>query len=957
MQYVAIDLEMTGIDQATDEIIEIAAVKFGTDGVRDRFATLVNPGRPLPRRIESLTGIKAAELKDAPRFDEVVDRFIRFVGDAPVVGQNVEWDLAFLAKHGLVPEGPLYDTAELAELLLPGLPEYSLRSLAKHLGIEFPVRHRALPDAEATMSVFLNLRRRAEEIDPVVLDEIVRLTAMNDWPLRYFFRDAAASARRVSARRSADVDGLPLDVVGRSQESVPALVANQAIKPVTGDEVTAIFEAAVSDPERFPGFEQRPEQVRMAATVAETLSVDGRLVVEAGTGTGKSIAYLLPAACFALRNNARVLVTTNTINLQEQITGKDIPELYRLLEAGAPPDVRRRSGELRVTQLKGRRNYLCLQRLAVLRRQGATTDVEARFLTRILLWLQNTETGDRSELALRPEEEALWYRVSAQNTTCFAGPSYYVRTGACQLLRARRRADAAHIVVANHALLLSDLASGGRALPPYDRLIVDEAHNLEDEATSQFGFQAGQGHFIEFLAGLHDGERLSGLVADVHAALRLVPPTSPAAQIHQVADTLAERVEHARARVPEVFGRVNAFVLNHGESGGDYDNRLLLTPGKRAQPEWAHVELAWEDARMALLPVEDGLVKLSVALGDANGEEILDYDSLLGSVAATAQDGLRLRKGVDDIVEKNDSDRIAWITTNRLTSAVSFSSAPLHVGEVLEDYLFGRKASVVLTSATLSTGGTFKYVKERLGVEDADELLLGSPFDYKRAALVLLPTDVPEPSRREYQQAVEEAVIALCTASKGRALVLFTSHSALRATHRSVKQPLQRAGVRVLGQGIDGTPKEILAALKSDPETVLLGTSSFWEGVDVVGEALSLLVITKLPFSVPTDPVFSARAALFEEPFTDYALPQAVLRFKQGFGRLIRHRTDRGAIVVLDRRLLSKNYGRAFLGSLPACSVTQAPLGQLPPLVGRWLGSRPASEQATGRDRARRLSD
>jgi DNA polymerase-3 subunit epsilon/ATP-dependent DNA helicase DinG len=340
--------------------------------------------------------------------------------------------------------------------------------------------------------------------------------------------------------------------------------------------------------------------------------------------------------------------------------------------------------------------------------------------------------------------------------------------------------------------------------------------------------------------------------------------------------------------------------------------------------------------------VEGALVKLNVALAETNGDDILDYDALVSTLANAVQDGLRLRKGVDEIIEKNDNDRIAWITTNRATLQVSFSSAPLHVGEVLEDYLFGRKASVVLTSATLSTGGTFKYVKERLGVEDADELLLGSPFDYKRAALVLLPTDMPEPSRREYQAAVDEAVVALCSASKGRALVLFTSYSALRATHRAVKPKLERDGIRVLGQGIEGTPKEIIAALKSDSRTVLLGTSSFWEGVDVVGEALSLLIITKLPFSVPTDPVFAARSALFDEPFKDYALPQSVLRFKQGFGRLIRHKSDRGVLVALDRRLLSKNYGRAFLGSLPSCSISQAPAAQLPPIVARWLNGRGA---------------
>lgn len=950
MEYVALDLEMTGVDLETDDIIEVGAVRFTADGPRERFSTLVNPGRPLPRRIAALTGIRNEELATAPPFTEVAERLVRFVGDAPVVGQHVDWDLAFLKKYGLVAAGPVFDTAQIAELLLPGRPDYSLRNLAHLLDVEFPVQHRALPDAEAAMVVFLRLLERARRVDPLVLDEIVRLTANTSWPLRHFFRAAAAGApRRGEGRRRHDLEGMPLDVAPSPADLPPPLTANQRLRSVTPVEVAAVFEAAGRDPERFPGFERRPEQVTMAEAVAETLSGQGTLVVEAGTGTGKSLAYLVPAACFALRNNARVVVSTNTIALQEQITNKDVPQLYRLLEAGAPDDIRPRVPELRVAQIKGRRNYLCLQRLAALRRAGAQNEVEARFLARILLWLQVTESGDRAELSLPPEEEPLWNRVCAQDSACFAGPSYYVRNGTCLLLRARRRAEGAHIVVANHALLLSDLAAGGHALPSYERLIVDEAHNLEDEATTQFGFQAGQGHFLEYLDGLclRTAGRDSGLVADLHAALRLVPETDPAYRLHAAAEVVAEAAQRARARVPELFARVGEFVAQHGDNGGEYDHRLLLTEAKRAQPQWAQVELAWENTRLALLAVEDALVRLNLALGDAEGANILDHDALLSGVAAAVQQGLRLREGLDEIIERHDGDRIAWITINRLTGVVSFSSAPLHVGEVLNDYLFGRKASTVLTSATLSTGGSFKYIKERLGVPEARELMLGSPFDYKRAALVLVPNDMPEPTEREYQRAVEKAVMELCTASRGRALVLFTSHSALRATHAAVKRPLEKAGIRVLGQNIDGTAAEILAQLRANPQTVLLGTASFWEGVDIVGEALSLLVIAKLPFSVPTDPVFSARASLLDDPFNEYAVPQAGLRFKQGFGRLIRHRDDRGVMVVLDRRLRSKRYGRVFLNSLPPCTVSEAPLHQLPPLVARWLNGR--SRQAEAR--------
>ncbi len=945
---VSLDLEMTGVDPATDAIIEIGLVRFDAGGVMDRFSSLVAPERALPKRIESLTGITATALADAPRWEHIAETVRRFLGTAPLVGQNIGVDLAFLRRRGLEPSGPVFDTAEMGELLLPGRPDYSLRSLTRLLQIDFPVQHRALPDAEAAMKVFLALRARLTRLDRPVLAEVARLTAPHHWPLAPLFVELAGSAPSPRPAAGADLDGVALDLTARAPELPPSLTANQQILPVTGDEAAAVFAAAAQDRRRFPKFEQRPEQVEMAAAVAETLSSEGTLVVEAGTGTGKSLAYLVPAACYALRNNARVLISTNTINLQEQITGKDTQDLYRLLEAGAPPDLHGRTAELRVTQLKGRRNYVCLQRLLGMRRSGATTDIEARFLARILVWLQLTETGDRSELTLRQDEEPLWARISAQNSNCFSGPSYYVRNGSCQLLRARKRAEGSHIVIANHALLLSDLAAGGRALPAYDRLIVDEAHNLEDEATSQFGFQAGQGHFTEYLDSLlvRGAGKESGIVADVHDALRLVPNTSPGYRLHALADSVGQAVDRARARIPELFQCVNGFITNHGDAGGEYDNRLLLTSAKRAQPEWEQVELAWEDNRLLLLEVENQLVKLSTGLSDANSEQILDYDTLLGNVVAATQRGQQLRKGVDEIVERHDNDRIAWMTTNRVTSAVSFSSAPLHVGDVLTDYLFGRKQSVVLTSATLSTGGNFTYIKERLGVPNADEVLLGSPFDYKRAALVLLPADMPEPSYREYQPAVEQAVIELCTASRGRALVLFTSHSALRVTHAAVRRPLEKAGLRVLGQNIDGTAKELVEQLRASPNTVLLGTSSFWEGVDVVGDALSLLIIAKLPFSVPNDPVFAARSAQLDDPFMQFAVPQAGLRFKQGFGRLIRHRDDRGVMVVLDRRLSSKRYGRVFLASLPPCSISQAPLEQLPPLVARWLAGIAAKRTA-----------
>jgi len=271
---------------------------------------------------------------------------------------------------------------------------------------------------------------------------------------------------------------------------------------------------------------------------------------------------------------------------------------------------------------------------------------------------------------------------------------------------------------------------------------------------------------------------------------------------------------------------------------------------------------------------------------------------------------------------------------------VSIGSAPLDVAPILQERLYADKRSIVLTSATLTTRGSFRYIRQRLGLDDARELLLGSPFDYQQAALILLPTGLPEPNHRDYPPTLQRALVELCQASQGRALALFTSHASLRATHAAIRGPLGEQGLAVLGQGIDGTPQQLLEALKRKAKTVVLGTASFWEGVDVVGEALSLLVLARLPFSVPSEPIFAARSAQFEDPFNEYALPQAVLRFKQGFGRLIRSKTDRGVMVVLDRRIKSKAYGRAFLESLPPCQVEEAPLDELPQRIAAWLGEK-----------------
>ena len=938
-QYVAIDLETTGLDTENDAVIEVGAVRFDQDGVLDGFQTLVNPRRLIPHVVQDLTGISEEAVARAPVLEAVAGELQAFLGDRPLVGHNVTgFDVLFLDRAGIVHSPALFDTADLASLLMPGLAEYSLSALASHFEIGLDNAHRAPADAEASARLFLGLLERARRLAGDVLSQVAEWLRPTVYPWREFFA-LAVEGTTVSARGS--------QFRLQAPEQAPALAPVKGAPHVPPERSAQVLASAAHQPEALPHFEERAEQREMALAVASAIGEGKRLIVEAGTGTGKSLAYLIPAACQAMANGQRVVVSTATINLQEQLMGKDIPALKSLLAGkgkgergkeeggsgqGEAPNYGDGEKGLRACQLKGRRNYLCLRQFEALRGQFMLSDAEALIASRILIWLCQTETGDRAELRMSKEEDATWRRLSADNVSCTADTSPYVVDGTCFLRRARRAAESSHIVVVNHALLLSDTANAGNVLPPYEHLIIDEAHHLEDEATRQFGFAGSERALTELL------ERCESVPRSVQEVLRHA--TSALAPYDELASVLREVREAGGAGKTRLrsFGQAcGDFMSQHSSENGDYEQRLHVTRGTRAQPDWAGVEIAWENLKLLLGQAAAALEKLMGALS-GEGFAFLNRELVLAEVSALAVDVRGYTTGLAAAIEQEDPSRVVWFELERTDGGVLVSWVPLSVDGLLKENLYDDHESVVLTGATLSSGGGFEYIQERLGLEDADTLALGSPFDFKQAALLLLASDMPEPNWPEYHEALSQAVVDLAGASQGRALVLFTSHSSLRAVHADVSEPLRREGIAVLGQGIDGTPRQMVRALQARPDTVLLGTASFWEGVDLAGDALSLLVIAKLPFGVPTEPVTAARSALYDDPFAQYTVPQAVLRFKQGFGRLIRRRTDRGVVVVLDRRILSKKYGSVFTESLPPCTTRQALLREMPGLVEGWLG-------------------
>jgi DNA polymerase-3 subunit epsilon/ATP-dependent DNA helicase DinG len=938
--YVALDLETTGLDLEADEIIEIGAVRFDETGVLDTFQTLVNPGRPITPPVVTLTGITDEAVRGAPPIWSLAPALEEFLGGSPLVGQNVlGFDTLFLQRAGVRHSESVYDTHQLAEMLMPGLAEYGLAALCAHFGIPLTDHHRAGADAEASRRVFLKLREIGAALPAQTLAQAVQWLSPTACPYRGFFREVADG-------RAGAAMAPPIRPALRVADPVP-LRTKSPLTAVSPAESVAVLRSAAEHPEALPGFDRRVEQETMVAGVSEVFARDGRLIVEAGTGTGKSLAYLIPASCHAVANDDRVVVSTNTINLQEQLLKKDIPAVQALLRSAEQGTGNKEQEELKACQLKGRRNYLCLKRFEALRAGAMMSDEEALLAARILIWLEQTETGDRAELRLSREEESVWRRLSAEGADCTSSNSPYVVDGSCFLQKARKTAEASHVVVANHALLLSDKARGGRVLPAYSRLIIDEAHHLEDEATRQFGFASGERAISELL------DRCEALIGPVQAGLRTITSAlGPHAELTGAAEEVGRRAGVARQPLRDCFVALAAFMQEHTIEAIERDQRMLINRGMRVQPDWPDIEIAWENLRLALQQVVSGVAQCQESLNAPGAADpstaadaalragMVNYELVRAEVDSLLQEMQMTLGGMSMALEKDDPERIVWLECERSDGSIAISSVPLAVDGILQESLYDGVKSLVLTGATLQAQGSFAYIQERLGLEDAETLALGSPFDYKWAALVIAPQDMPEPEWPGYLESLSQAITELVRASQGRALVLFTSHSSLQATHRLVSEMLRDEPIQVLGQGIDGSARQLTRALQSNVTTVLFGTASFWEGVDIVGDALSLLIVARLPFNVPSEPVFAARSALYDQPFEQYALPQAVLRFKQGFGRLIRSKTDRGVVAVLDRRIVSKKYGPAFLECLPDCTVRQAVVREMPSLVEEWLARR-----------------
>ena len=914
--YAAIDLETTGLDKDRHRIIEVGAVKFRGEEVLDEFQTYVNPYTQIPQFVRRLTGIKQADVDGAPPFAAVSVDLEEFLGNVPVIGHNVAFDVGFLKTNGLPMLNDAYDTWDMASVLLPDASEYSLSLLAKNLGIIHEDPHRALDDARVTRLVFLELLQHARELDPLVSERIRTIAVRAGWSFgdllgTYALLRAPGIAGPLDANALSQRLTKP-DPIDRPEEEQP-LDIERVERMASPDGMLSKF---------FPGFEYRPEQKQMISAVARTFDQGGHLMVEGGTGVGKSVAYLLPAILFAVANGRRVVVSTNTINLQEQLLQKDIPALADALEQAGEIS----EGSLRAVSLKGRANYFCIRRWTNLSRSENLSTDDARLLSKCLVWLQDTPVGDRGEMNLAGRDWHSWIRVSASDKGYCPG----LRQGLCFLRAARERADAAHVIVVNHALLLSDLARGGGLIPEYDHLVVDEAHHLEAEATRQFGFEVRQ-DWLE--------EQLDSIARYLEQAQIILRTQRLSAQeslrFQQMSTSVQESVPGLRQRWEAMWGLAEEFVMNH-RNERDARVQLRINSSARTQPGWSEVEIGWENCDGAIQQFRGKVEELFRYLDTLPIESSDPWDTLLSDLGTWLEDFNEVREQLRTVASADvNNERIDWLSVER-DSIMVFNSVPLDVGPTLKSGLFDQKESVVLSSATLTAQGSFDFIRHRLGLEMAEELRVGSPFDYKSSTLLAVPEDIPPPNARGYRDVLERCIGQIVRDAGGHTMALFTSHAALRAARQTLISTVEDSGITVLAQGVDGPPHRLMRRFAENPNSVLLGTSSFWEGVDIPSGVMKVLILARLPFNVPTEPVFAARGEQYEDPFREFAVPQAVLRFRQGFGRLIRNAQDRGSVVVLDRRVLNSYYGRQFLDALPECTVNIGPVASVVESVKRW---------------------
>lgn len=934
---VVLDLETTGNrPQSGDQIIQIGMCIIKQGKIVEQYTSLVKPTISIPPYIEQLTGITNERVEHAPTIQEVLPKVIAYLEQGVLVAHNIHFELSFLQyvleEHGYPPfSGLMLDTVELARILLPGQQGYRLEQLAQHFQLVHHCPHQADSDALATAQLFIALVEKLSRLPLITIQRLIPLARM-------LHSDLEVLLRRVEREKSLHPDR---DDQARDWHEFRQLALKkqpEQVKPASPDQEKGmahssfsfrqVLERAIAD------YDYRAGQEKLYRLIRDAFAQEQHGLFEVGTGTGKTIAYLIAALLWAKEKGKPVVISTHTLLLQEQLVQKELPLLKKALPFSFSAQV-----------LKGRHHYLCLRKFetALFDREYSYDLILTKMM--ILVWLTSTENGDVEEINLPTGGREFWQLVASDASSCLHQKCpWYAH---CFYFRAKKEALKADLVITNHALLLADAKRDNRLLPHYQYLIVDEAHHLEQVAREQWGrsSQYRKLHYLIHRLTLTEADFFAKKIAEF-LPLVSVNPSLPDLLLE--AGSIAEQLKEALA---QFFTHVVQYAeaQHAGHTEGNI-REVLINPEDPAE------DATWQ----RLAEQAENMLKMLFRLKDVQRQfvdELFKEAVLTHSQQALIEDwqGLveRLHEEMEQLKPFFQKDAkaewIKWIAyeVKGAKNSATLHQQPLKVDQLLQETLFNRKKSVVFTSASLQINHSFDYVHKELGipVERVKTAVIPSPFDYQQQACLLIPkyiSSLSEVDEETYFKEVAEDLKEVAQLTQGRMLVLFTSYQALKMVHSQIKEALSKVGISCLAQGIDsGSKSRLTKHFQSKQKAVLLGTSSFWEGIDLPGEALSCLVITKLPFSPPHTPLYLAKErhlkAEGKNPFKDYALPQAIIRFKQGFGRLIRKKGDKGIFLVYDRRLMEAGYGKLFLKSLPEIKVEEVDKRELGKQVKLWL--------------------
>nr|WP_263325930.1 ATP-dependent DNA helicase DinG [Neobacillus sp. Marseille-Q6967] len=928
-KFVVVDLETTGNNpKKGDKIIQFAAVVIEDGTIKESFSSLVNPKKEIPIFIEELTGLDDTMVKDAPLFSEIAPRVNELLDGAYFVAHNVLFDLSFLQEELIQAGfegfyGSVLDTVEMARILFPTADGYKLSDLAAKENLNHDRPHQADSDAQVTAELFLILMERLGQLPSMTLQQLANLAGGLKSDLQQLIEEILSEKNQIDENLAETIEifqklalkkQVPFNRMGTSSvgESYPE----------NDEEKIALLRKGIEK------FHKRIGQFKMMDGVFDSFKNEHHTLIEAGTGVGKSLGYLLPAAYFARLKKEPVVVSTHTIQLQEQIMNKEIPLLSRMLPF-----------EIKSVLLKGRNHYICLEKFSrALLEENDNYDTTLTKM-QILVWLTETETGDRDELNLSSGGNLFWNKVKNEHTII---PKNKIWLENDFYLRAKRAVEDADLIVTNHSLLLSNLSSDERILPEFDYVIIDEGHHFDKVASQFFG------HTLDYLTtrilfsqfGQYEQKQL------FYEFVKILESQNIGEM--QEKQKVNQMIVELTYEMDEFFRLISIYAkTKSGARKGINRPKIRFSRDDKGKETKALVHSA---ERFSFL-IKDLHTILSKHLEIVmNKKEFLSSQQKgkLEEFVSFIHDLEELKHSIQNCFMKDSLD-VKWIEIDFRSqqNVTTFFAQPAFVASSLRERFFKVKKGVVLTSATLTVNQSFDYILNELGLDSSltKTMTISSPFEYKNQVQLLIPEDLPEintVSLEEYVISITEHIITIAEATKGRMLILFTAYDMLKKTYDLIKESGFLHDYAMIAQGITGGSRTRLTRnFQRYDKALLLGTSSFWEGIDIPGEDLSCLVIVRLPFSSPDEPLTEAKCQIIKQqggnPFNKYSLPEAIIRFKQGFGRLIRTETDRGIMIVFDKRIITTRYGKNFLQSIPSVPIKKGSIDELVDIINTWL--------------------